>query len=229
MKSIKRYYIWIALIGLNACGKPYYVSSSFHDKTKDHEVIAILPVEMIFLGVMPEGLSENDILGIEEAESQAFQISLSNEILRSVKGGKRPLSIDFQPYSTTNQILEENDLSIREVWHRSPESLASLLQVDAVVRGRIEKYRYMSDLASYGIYVATDVIAILSQGALSPYIPLGLNKTNDVLASCALYSGDDGLVLWSMSLEQSADWGRPAPVVIDDINRKLARNFPYRE
>ncbi|MGI9544374.1 MAG: hypothetical protein ACR2MX_14030 [Cyclobacteriaceae bacterium] len=219
----------ITLVMVSACGKPYYLSSTFQDKTKDHEVIAILPVEMIFLGVMPEGLSENDILAIEEAESQAFQISLSNEILRSVKGGKRPLSIDFQPYSTTNQILQENGISIREIWRQSPESLASLLQVDAVVKGRIEKYRYMSDLASYGIYVATDVIAILSQGALSPYVPLGLGKTNDILASCALHSGDDGLVLWSMSQERSADWGRPAPVVIDDINRRLARHFPYRE
>lgn len=214
---------------VSACAKPYYLSSSFVDKTKDHEVIAILPVEMIFLGTMPEGLSEIDILAIEEAESQAFQISLSNEILRSVKGGKNPLSVDFQPYSTTNQILEENDISVREVWHQKPEYLADLLQVDAVVSSRIEKYRYMSDLASYGIYVATDVIDILSQGTLRPYIPPGLSRSNDIMASCSLHDGRDGIVLWSMSQEHAADWSRPAPVVIDGINRKLARHFPYRE
>jgi len=217
------------VLAMTACGKPYYLSSSFSDKTKDHEIVAVLPVEMIFLGKMPEGLEEDDILAIEEAESQAFQISLSNEILRSVKGGKRPLSIDFQPYSTTNQILEENQLSVREAWHQSPEYLADLLQVDAVLKTRIEKYRYMSDLASYGVYVATDVIEIITQGTLRPYIPPDLAKTNDILATCSLNDGEDGIVLWSMSKEQAADWSRPPHEVIDGINRRLARHFPYRE
>jgi hypothetical protein len=87
----------------------------------------------------------------------------------------------------------------------------------------------MSDLASYGIDVATDVINILTDGALWPFLPGSqIQKTYDIKANCVVNNGADGIVLWSMAHQAQTDWSLPANVIIDGINRHFAKKFPYR-
>ena len=108
-----------------------------------------------------------------------------------------------------------------------PEELAEILGVDAVVRTRVKKTRYMSDLASYGIdvgiYVAHDVIHDVTDGEVHLPIPWGLTKTHDIWAA-----GEDGALLWQVAVRRATDWTRPANDVIEGITKKLAKKFPYR-
>ena len=209
-----------------SCGSPYYISSSFQDLTREHRTVAVLPVEMIFAGNITKKLSEEDVMAIEEGESEAFQISLHKQILRSVRGGKRPFRIDFQAYATTNRLLDEYYLSVREIWAEKPEVLAERLGVDAVVRMRIEKYRYMSDLASYGITLTADLLYILGDELLWAFLPSPV--TNDISTDCSLINREDGTLLWSLSRKASADWRQPSQIIIDNISDKVAKHFPYR-
>jgi len=61
---------------------PYFLSSRFEAITANHQVVAVLPFEIRFTGVMPDKLSEADILELEEAESRAFQISFFRTIIK---------------------------------------------------------------------------------------------------------------------------------------------------
>ena len=114
------------------CSKDYYLNSDFKKISANHQTLAILPVEMILTGQMPENMNDSDIEALEEAESKAFQKSLYNQIHWSPAKSKH-LKVKFQSVEKTNEILGEHEISIRRTWKMTPEELAKLLEVDAVV------------------------------------------------------------------------------------------------
>ena len=207
---------------------PYFKSANFDTLTADHTKVAVVPFEMIFTGVKPDQLTEADIFYIEEAESQAFQISFYNEILRSTKRGKKALQVEVQHYQATLKLLEKEGVTIRSSWEYSPQELADLLGVDAVVRARIEKARFMSDLASYGIELSVQVINILTNYQLLPWLPMVSTHNKAITADFSLFEQQEGLVLWSINFDKGADWRQPANEIIDQISRRAAKKFPYR-
>lgn len=217
----------IILFTISSC-TPYFQSANFDTLTADHTRIAVLPFDMIFTGVMPDQLTEEDILRIEEAESQAFQVSFYNELLRSTRRGQKNFRIEIQHHRTTLNILQDNGISVRESWNFSPEELAELLEVDAVVRANIEKARFMSDLASFGIEVGVDIIHVLTNYQLMPWLPMVSTQNKAVVADFTLFNSKQGTVLWSISFERGADWTEAANEIINRISRRAAKKFPYR-
>ena len=70
------------------CCTPYFISNNFEIQTVNHKEIAILPFEMTYTGLIPDEISEEDLIFVEEAESIAFMTSYYNEVLRSTRSGK---------------------------------------------------------------------------------------------------------------------------------------------
>jgi hypothetical protein len=213
---------------LPSCATPYYLSEDFDYRTAFHREIAVLPVVVIYCGKIPSNLSEADIQTIEVAESRAFQISLHNEILRSTRGGKKPLRVDVQHYNTTLKILRQQGWEVRETWEADPAELAAALKVDAVVIARVEKMRFLTDLESLGIEVAIGVAEESKRCKWFPWIPLD-TRAETIYADFSLIDRESGATLWSIYLEKDADWREPANEVINGVTRKAAKHFPYRE
>ncbi len=228
MKRLILYIGFFFLLLIVACKPPHYISSNFEAITVNHKIIAVLPFEMIYLGKQPENMTEEDWRELERIESEAFQISFLNEILRSTKSGKKPIRVDVQDHRITLDLLQENGIDIKESWYERPERLAELLGVDAVVCGKIEKYRFMSDLASFGIDVANEVINTIAYLNSWNVVPQGNTTAKQVQASYSLIDKDTGQVLWSIAFTAYADWSREANAIIDDISRQGAKTFPYR-
>jgi len=210
---------------LGSCAHKYYKASNFEEQTVDHKKVAVVPAEMIFTGTKPKNLTEEDITKIEESESVSFQQSLYNNILRYANTNKYETTVNFQDITTTQKILEQNSITARESWKMTDKELSEKLGVDAVVRMRIRKQRYMSDAASYGIDVARQVIFNTGLGNKIP-IPSVNNKTNDIITSCNLVS--DGQTLWNDHYTRSADWDSPANEVIEAITANFGKHFPYK-
>lgn len=225
MKTL--YLLLFSTILFSSCHN-YYVAHDFNQRTANHRTIAVVPMEMIFTGTTPRKLTAEDILKIEEGESRAFMISMYNEILRSTRGGKKPIRVSVQSVSNTLSILEGSDFSIRDSWKMSSMQLAHLLGVDAVVQGSITKKRYMSDLASFGIDLGTQISDVITGGVVGPNVPLESTRSNDIRASYTLSSAGDGTTLFSQAFEFEADWNTTAEEIITYTNRRFARNFPYR-
>ncbi|MGZ3882468.1 MAG: hypothetical protein ACXVBF_14060, partial [Flavisolibacter sp.] len=134
-------------------------------------------------------------------------------------------AVGFQDISTTQKLLEENNISVRASWREDDKKLARLLGVDAVVRMRIQKTRYMSDLASFGVGYGQQVLYQI--GNVGKYIPYVPNKTNDIYASCNIVSNNQ--TLWNDDYRGSSNYTVPSEKVIDNITDNFGRHFPYRK
>ena len=217
---------FLAILFFSSCTThKYYKSSSFEQQTAGHRIIAVLPAEMIYTGNQTKNLTADQIIRIEETESTSFQTSLYNGILRHANTKKYISTINVQDISTTQKLLEENQISIRDSWKEDDKKLAKILGVDAVVRMRIQKKRYMSDLASMGIGVGRQVLSQIGNASNFP-VPYVSNKTNDIYASCNVVSNSQ--TLWNDNYQRGASYNSPSEAVIDDITDNFGKHFPYR-
>lgn len=208
-----------------SCSRKNYTASNFEEMTLDHKLVAIVPAEMIFTGKLPKNLTEEDIEKMEEQESRDFQYALYNSILEHANTRKYYTTVNFQDVNTTLKRLEEKAVPIRDSWKMDDKELATLLGVDAVIKMRIQKQRYMSDMASYGIDAARRIISTTGIGSKIP-VPYNASKTNDIYASCNLVS--ENRTLWNDHYKRAADWDSPSNVIIEGITDNFGKNFPYK-
>ena len=135
------------------------------------------------------------------------------------------MAVGVQDISTTQKLLEDNGISIRNSWREDDKKLAKILGVDAVVRMRIQKKRYMSDLASFGVSYGQQVLNQI--GNVGKYIPYVPNKTNDIYASCNVVSNNQ--TLWNDDYRGTSDYNVSSERVIDNITDNFGQHFPYRK
>jgi len=225
-KNLLFYSIIVFFPVLFSCSNKYYTAGNFSEKTENHKVVAILPAEITFSGKQPKNLTPEDIAKAEETESVNFQDALLNGILRHANTKKYITTVNFQDVNTTQKLLEKNNISVRDSWKTDDNELAKLLGVDAVIRMRIQKRRYMSDEASYGVDVAKQVIYKTGVGSKVP-VPGSVGKTYDVYATCDLLSNNQ--TLWNDNYKRYADWDTPANVIIEWITDDFGENFPYKQ
>jgi len=211
---------------LFSCSNKYYTAGNFSEKTENHKVVAILPAEVSFTGKQPKNLSPEDIAKAEETESINFQYALMNGILRHANTKKYVTTVNFQDVNTTQKILDQNNISIRDSWKKDDNELAKLLGVDAVIRMNIRKQRYMSDEASYGVGVAKSVIYRTGIGSKVP-VPNSVGKTFDIYATCNLLS--DNQTLWNDNYKRSTDYETQPNVIVEWITDWFGENFPYKK
>lgn len=216
------------LIIFSSCSRDYYQLDTFKQESKNHQAIAILPVEMVFSGIMPADLDEEALLELQVVESKAFQNSLYNELYRRQANTKKGPHIEVQRIKKTNELIEA-EMTLQEAWEKTPEELATLLGVDAVVKTRIEKRRYFSDMVSYGIDRLTKIISILTKDVRPVIGGQDIKKSNDIFADYKVVDGSSGVILWSLAFEEPANFNNPADQVIGDLNEKAAMQFPYKK
>jgi hypothetical protein len=212
-----------------SCHK-YYTNSNFDNATANHKTVAVLPANVILTGNKPKKMTADDIAKQEAAESLSFQQSLYNNILRHANSKKYETNIQVQPIEKTSEILKNSNISFRDVASTSDETLCKLLGVDAIVRLKVQKTRYMSGLVSFGADVLNDIlfgnVGVFIPGTMTPR-PNAPTKTNDVLADCTVQS--NGVVLWNDNYSQQADWQRPANEIVENVTNSFGKHFPYRK
>jgi hypothetical protein len=219
-KSVPLFILSIALL-TNACSRRS-TSSVVYQKTASHRLVAVLPAEMIYTGSKPKNASEEELQNTEESESKIFQQYLHDNILQNGNTSRYALRVNVQNYTNTLHLLEENNISLKDSWYKSDEELCGILKVDAVIRLRIQKRRYMSDAASMGIDYGRQVIgAVLKKNVYAP------SKTNDIIASCSIVS--KGETVWNDNYRRAADWDTPADYVVNSITENFANHIPYRQ
>ncbi|MDD7915143.1 hypothetical protein [Polaribacter ponticola] len=220
MKLLKITFILTLSLFLFNC-KSAYVHNDFNTKTANHTKIAVLPFKIITTGNLPKKISKAETIKIQEEEAVLFQTSLINQLLRKDAQRKsKNLKVEVLSKETTNTILKENGYSISEAVDINPSELAKILKVDAVVSSTVQKQRYMSDLASVGIELGNSILKGLGVNVK--------NKTNDIIVTSNIINENDGSNLFNISKTFEVDWkSKSIPNIIDDVNKKIIRNFPY--
>jgi hypothetical protein len=225
-KNLPLYFIIIFPVILFSCSNRYYTAGNFSKKTEDHQLVAILPAEVIFSGKLPKNIGPEAIAEAEESESIHFQYALMNSILRHANTRKYITTVNFQDINTTQKILERNNITTRSSWKMDDDEIARLLGVDAVIRMRVQKKRYMSDEASYGVNAAKQILYRTGVGSKLP-VPASVGKTYDVYATCNLASNN--MTLWNDNYKRYADYDTPANVIVEWITDDFGENFPYKQ
>jgi hypothetical protein len=211
------------------CSTVNYQSPQFADRAQHHQIIAVLPFEMVLTGDPPRNLTVQQIALIEEAESVAFQEAYYYRLLHQASvHRKHPIRIDIQPVETTNRLLEAAGIGVRESWGMSAKALARVLRVDALISTSVQKTRYLSDGESFGVDLGLQIVNEITEGRLAPVLPWGMVTTHDIWANCELIDSIDGAVIWQTDLAQATDWQNPANQVIAGFTEELAKKFPYR-
>ncbi len=199
-----------------------HVPTVVQQKTAAHRLVAVLPAEMIYTGNKPKNATEDDLAKMEDSESRIFQQYLHDNILQNGNTGKYALTTSIQNYTHTLRLLEDNNISLQESWYKSDDELCKVLKVDAVIRMKIQKRRYMSDGASMGIDYGKQILgAVLKKNVYAP------SKTNDIIASCSIVS--NGETIWNDNYRRAADWDTPADYVVNKITENFAWHIPYRQ
>ncbi len=199
-----------------------HAPSAVYQKTARHRVVAVLPAEMIYTGTKPKNAKEEDLAKTEEEESKIFQQYLHDNIIQNGNTGRYFLTVSVQNYTNTLQLLSENNISLHDSWYKSDEELCKLLKVDAVIKMKIQKKRYMSDAASMGVDYGRQVLgAVLKRNVYAP------SKTNDIIASCSIVS--NGETVWNDNYRRATDWDTPADYVVNNITENFANHIPYRQ
>ena len=182
---------------------------NFETIAKDHKSIAILPFSAK-VSLRPKQMKEitpEQLKDMEFGEGRAIQNSMYTWFLNRQKRGK--LLIEVQDPGKTNALLLKNDIT--DLARYTPEELAKLLEVDAIITGHFETDKPLSDGAS---------------------IALGLivgfwGTTNAATINMSVKNGSDGQLLWNYNKRVAGSLGSSTDTLINTLMRKASRRLAY--
>ena len=180
----------------------------FETIARDHKTIAIIPFSAK-VSLRPKQMKEitaEQLKEMEMNEGTSIQTAMYSWFLKRKKRGK--LLIEVQDPNKTNALLKKNEVDMEIT---TPEELAKLLEVDAVITGKIETDKPMSDGAS---------------------IALGLlvgfwGSTNSATVNMSINNAEDGTLLWNYNKRVSGSLGSSNDQLINTLMRKASRRLAY--
>jgi len=202
------------------------------------KLIAVLPAEIQLTGKQPKKLKPDQIEKLEEAESLLIQNRMVEAIV-SASAEEKHHTIGVVDADKINRTLQSSGISVRESWNAEPEKLAELLGVDAVLRIKVTKTRYMSNLSGYGINLGTEIVEILKNF----YIPGArfvednpdnspnkkkLSTTHSIDFYARLIRKENGTVVWSDTEVRDLDFNDSVDQAIAAIIKKAGEKFPKK-
>lgn len=208
-----------------------FVTTTYEQRKFEHKRIAVIPIKSIYTGKIPEDVTPEDIVKIEDAESVRFQELINAQLTREAGMRRKDIAIELMSTSAVNSLLEEAGVSARQASTMNPSELGEILGVDVVVRGGVKMDRFLSDLNSLKIQVAESVLRqIISASGLPVWLPGSgnLSRTYRIESTLEALDVKDGAVLWQNSLLRNADWNYRPEDAIASMAVQYANNFPYR-
>ena len=232
----------VALSVLSACKTADKPNAGFKHLSKDHKLIAVMPVEFVMDGKQPKRLGKEQIEKLQNAQGLALQQMLQMAIVNRIQLRKKP-KIGVIDLENVNKKIRENGMSISAVTSADAGKIAKMVNADAVVTMKVTSTRYMSNLASYGIDVGTDILEVLKKfyglkNLLN--VPIinnveipddenqHLNRTNQITVSIKIIQAKDGTVIWNELLNFDTNWDHSYEDEIRNAVEKAVMQFPYR-
>ena len=216
----------LVLLVISSCNRRSYHVKDIDEKTRAHKTVAILPFDIEMTGRMPKNWDDAKKQEVLEQESELFQSSLLSQILNTSTKRRGEFTVSFQNIDKTNAILSKNGITYEVFKEKDPQELAQFLGVDAVLKVKMHKKRYLSNVESYAI---GEGMRVLQQTARLPVVlPGRAARTNDVRIVGTLINAEDGNILSNFSGSCGTNWDLPPESVVANISRWIGKKFPYR-
>lgn len=207
-----KFFITLAFLGIGwvaGAQTKLYTHPQFDQLAKDHKTIAILPFDAQ-VTLRPKQMKEitpQQLAEMQKSEGLAIQQSMFTWFLTRQKRGK--LKLDVQDPKRTNALLAQNNITNPN--SVTPEELAKILQVDAVITGRFETDKPMSEGAS------------LALGLLVGF----WGQTNSATINMSVNNALDGKLLWNYNKRVAGSLGSSTDSLINTLMRKASRRLAY--
>jgi hypothetical protein len=188
-----------------------YVNPKFYNLAKNHKTVAVIPFD-VSIGLRPkerETITADQLKEMEAKEGIAVQNGLASWFLRKSKS--KPFDVEFQDVQVTNALLSKSEIDADNIKSHTPQELADILGVDAIIGGLMKTTKPMSEGASVALGMAIGFWGNTNSGDVT------INLTN----------GADGATLWKYSSDLSSSLGSDMDTLIDGLMRRAAKKFPY--
>lgn len=188
-----------------------FVEPAFSKIANDHKIIAIIPFHTT-ISLRPKqmaSLKDGQLEKMQEDESRNIQMSMYAWFLKRKQQGS--MWVDIQDASKTTAILAKNGINYSNIDKHTPEEIAKLLSVDALVDGTFETNKPMSDGASLALG-----LLVGAWGA-----------TNKATINMFIHNAEDGKVLVNYNKAVAGSVGSSTDQLINVVMRKASRRIPY--
>lgn len=188
-----------------------YENPDFDQLTKDHKIIGIVPLKTT-VKLRPKDMKEmtpEQLKQLEINEGENIQFAMYSWFLKRKSAGK--VGVDIQDVTTTNSLLKQNDITADNIDTYQPADLAKILGVDAVISGKFETSKPMSEGATVALAVLVGV-----------YGP-----TNKAVINLFIHNAADGQLLVNYHKEVSGSLGSSNEDLVNILMRKASRRITY--
>ena len=188
-----------------------FVDPDFSKIANNHKIIAVVPF-LTTISLRPKqmaSLNEGQLDRMQEEESRNIQMSMYAWFLKRKQQGN--MWVDIQDATKTTAILAKNGINYSNVDQYTPEEIAKILSVDAVVNGTFETNKPMSDGASLALGLLVGVWGSTNQATINMFI----------------HNAEDGKVLVNYNKAVAGSVGSSTDQLINVVMRKASRRIPY--
>lgn len=189
-----------------------YENPDFDEITKSHKIIAILPfISQVKLrpnqmkDMTPEHLSK-----LERSEGEGIQSAMYSWFLQRKKKGDLQ-SLEIQDPSVTTAMLNKQNIDYATLKNFTPQELANILEVDAIISGEFHTDKPMSE----GTAVAIGLVAGF------------WGSTNSATINMSVHNSKDGVLLWNYNKKVSGTSFSSSEDLVNTLMRKASRRFGY--
>lgn len=189
-----------------------YENPEFDKIAKNHKSIGILPFSAT-VKLRPkqmEKMTSEQFKRLEVSEGKSIQTAMFSWFLKRKKRGKL-VSIDIQDPSKTTALLKKENITQENLTDYTPEELAKILGVDAIISGTYETNKPMSEGASVAL------------GLLIGF----WGSTNTAIVNMNVHNAADGVLLWNYNKKVRGSLGSSPEDLINVLMRKASRRLSY--
>ena len=213
MKKITQFLFLMAFLsGFIAQAQTHlYENPKFDELAKDHKNIAILPfkTKIELRPKQMEKLESGQLEEMQKSEAESLQEAMHSWFLKRKKRGT--LAIDVQQPSRTRTLLLKQNINSENIDAFTPEELAQILEVDAIISGTYETNKPMSEGASIALGLLIGV----------------WGRTNSAVVNMNINNSGDGELLWNYNKKVSGSFGSNSDDLINVLMRKASRRLAY--
>jgi len=196
---------------LTACGPKIYLANVSAYAPK-HKVVAVLPaaVTMELRPNQAKRTSAEQQRDVEFKTGLDFQERIYSWLLRRSQQ-QHGFTVQFQDIMQTNAKLRESGIPFEELRAHSPQELAQILGVDAVLTTNVRTTKPMSD----GAAIAVGVL-VGAWGA-----------TNQANITVNIHETQEGKLLWKYDYLAAGSVGSSTENMVNALMRNASKKFPY--
>jgi hypothetical protein len=212
MKNIYFYLFAFFAFSMVSAQTNLYENPDFDEIAKGHKAIAVVPFKTQ-VKLRPKQMKEmttEQLHKLEKAEGESIQTAMYSWFLKRKKRGKL-LHIEVQDPKVTTALLKRNNIDYDNIDAYTPEELAKILEVDAVISGEYETNKPMSEGASVAL------------GILIGF----WGNTNTAVINMSVHNAADGVLLWNYNKKVRGSIGSSPEDLINILMRKASRRLAY--